>query len=75
MTEIWRLEEEAETIDMQLRVKEEQREKLAEAVAASNVDIETMNAELRCLLRSWNSVVVMIAQRDKHYDTIRQELE
>lgn len=75
MTETWRLEEELETMDMQIRVKEDERERLANAVTNSNVDVETMNAEYRCLLHSWNSIIVAISQRDKQHNTIKQELE
>lgn len=75
MTEVWRLESERDTMDMQLRVKEKEREKLAEVIAQCNIDIEAFEAEYRCLLHSWNSVVVAISIRDKHYMMIKKELE
>lgn len=62
-------------MDMQLRVKEEEREKLAEQVAVNNVDIETINAEHRCLLHSWNSVIVAISVRDKQYTVAKQDVK
>lgn len=75
MTEIWKLESELETLDMQLRVKEDEREKFAEAVAQCNTDIEAFETEYRCLLHSWNSVVVAVGIRDKHYNQMKTELE
>ncbi|KAB0794085.1 hypothetical protein PPYR_13705 [Photinus pyralis] len=74
MTETWRLEEELETMDMQIRVKEEERERLAESVANSNIDLETIASEHRSLLHSWNSLVVAISHRDKAYMTSKEEL-
>ncbi|KAK5641501.1 hypothetical protein RI129_010048 [Pyrocoelia pectoralis] len=74
MTETWRLEEELEIMDMQIRVKEEERETLAEAVVNSNIDLETIASEHRCLLHSWNSLVVAISHRDKGYMSSKEEL-
>ncbi|GJQ86909.1 hypothetical protein Trydic_g11780 [Trypoxylus dichotomus] len=74
MTEVWNLEAELETILMQLRVKEEEREKLAETVAVSNTDIEAAESEHRCLLHGWHSVIIAIASRDKHLTQVTQEL-
>ncbi|KAK4873726.1 hypothetical protein RN001_013086 [Aquatica leii] len=75
MTETWRLEEELSTMDMHIRVKEEERERLADAVVASNIDLETIATEHRCLLHSWNSLVVAISNRDKNYTASRDELQ
>lgn len=74
MTEVWKLESELETIDMQLRVKDEERERLAEFVAHSNTDIEALQTEHRCLLHSWNSVIAAITARDKNYAILSKDL-
>ncbi|XP_022900304.2 coiled-coil domain-containing protein 40 [Onthophagus taurus] len=74
-TEIWKLEAELETILMQLRVKEAERETLAQNLAMSNTDIEATQAEHRCLIRGWHSVVIAIGARDKYYNQIYQELQ
>lgn len=75
MTEVWRLESERDTMDMQLRVQGKEREKLAEIAMQCNIDMEAFESEYRCLLHSWNSVVVTIGYRDKHFCTIKKELE
>ncbi|XP_018330107.1 coiled-coil domain-containing protein 40 isoform X2 [Agrilus planipennis] len=75
MKEIWRLEGEIETMDMQIRVKEEEREKLADEIALANVDLETFNNEHKCLMQSWNSLLVAINYRDKVYNSMENELE
>ncbi|KAF5290868.1 hypothetical protein FQR65_LT11507 [Abscondita terminalis] len=74
MTDTWRLEEELNTMDMQIRAKEEEREALAEAVVTSNIDLETIATEHRCLMHSWNSLVVAISLRDKSYTVSKDEL-
>lgn len=75
MTEVWRLEDELEGIEMQLRVKEKDRERLAEAVVHSNTDIEALESEHRCLLHSWHSVIVAIGNRDKHYNGVQKDYQ
>ena len=74
MIEGWKLEGELETMNMQLRVKEQEREKLAEAVARSNIDIEAAESEYRCLLHGWQTVIVAISARDKHFFIVNKEL-
>ncbi|KAL3274206.1 hypothetical protein HHI36_015620 [Cryptolaemus montrouzieri] len=73
-TEVWRLETELEVVDMKLEVKEREREELAQAVAEGNTSIEALDAEYRCLMHSWNSVVVAISNRDKVLNCVSQEL-
>lgn len=69
------METELETLDMQLRAKETEREELAEKVAASNIDVDTVNAEYRCLLHSWNSIILAIGARDKQYTIAKENIE
>lgn len=75
MKEIWRLESELETMDMQLRVKESEREEMAEMVSQGNANIDVIQAEHRCLIHSWNSVVVAVGNRDKVLGCLRDEAE
>lgn len=75
MSENFRLETDLETLDMQLRAKELEREDLAERVAVSNIDVDTINAEYRCLLHSWNSIVVAISGRDKQFTNSKDQIE
>lgn len=74
MSEIFRLEEELENLDMQIRVKEEERENMADIIANGNVELQTIAAEHRCLLYSWNSIVIAISHRDKDYLATQEEL-
>ncbi|XP_065157089.1 coiled-coil domain-containing protein 40 isoform X2 [Atheta coriaria] len=73
MKDVWRLETEVEKVQMQIRVKEEDRERLAEAVALSNIDIESNQTEYRCLVHGWQSVLLTISQRDKYYNGLQAE--
>lgn len=74
-TEVWRLESEIEDIEMQLRVKEAEKDRLNETIAQCNIDIEAFDTEYRCLLHAWNSVIVAIGARDRGYANVKQELE
>lgn len=75
MTETWRLENELETMDLQMRAKEKDRERLAEAVVQTNIDIEALESEQRCLLHSWHSVIIAIGNRDKHYNSVYHDYQ
>lgn len=74
-TEVWRLEGEIKDMEMQIRVKEAEKEKLDETIAQCNIDIEAFDTEYRCLLHAWNAVVVAIGNRDKSFATVKLELE
>ncbi|KAK9888236.1 hypothetical protein WA026_000503 [Henosepilachna vigintioctopunctata] len=74
-TEVWRLETELETIDMKLEIKEREREELAQTVAEGSTTIDALEAEYRCLMHSWNSVVIAIGNRDKVLNCVSQEVQ
>ncbi|XP_971171.2 coiled-coil domain-containing protein 40 [Tribolium castaneum] len=74
MTRIWFLERELDRMDVQMKVKEAEREDLAQTVALGNTNIEAMEAEYRCLMHSWNSVVIAIGNRDKVLSCLNKEL-
>jgi DNA repair exonuclease SbcCD ATPase subunit len=74
MTKIWEVERELERMDVQMKVKEEEREELAQTVALGNTNIEAMESEYRCLLHSWNSVIIAIGNRDKVLTCLNKEL-
>lgn len=74
-TEVWRLEGEIKDMDMQIRVKEAEKEKLDEMITQCNIDIEAFDTEYRCLLQAWNAVILAINNRDKNYAIVKQELE
>lgn len=74
-TEVWRLESEMKEMEMQLRVKEAEKDKLGETIAQCNIDVEAFDTEYRCLLHAWNAVIVAITNRDKNYTMVKEELE
>ncbi|CAH1155012.1 unnamed protein product [Phaedon cochleariae] len=74
LVEIWKLESEIETINTQIRVKENEIEHLEQNVALGNTNVEALQSEYRCLMHSWNSVVVAIGNRDKGLECINEEL-
>lgn len=73
-SEVWRLESELETMVMQLRIKEEEREKIAQAVVTSNIEMEANESELRCLVHGWQSVINAVQIRDKEVNNRKNEL-
>ncbi|XP_044759572.1 coiled-coil domain-containing protein 40 [Coccinella septempunctata] len=74
-SEVWKLETDLENTDMKLEVKEKEREELAQAVAEGNTTIEAIESDYRCLMHSWNSVVVAISNRDRVLHCVNQELQ
>ncbi|XP_066257317.1 coiled-coil domain-containing protein 40 [Euwallacea similis] len=70
---IWNLEAEVETMNMQIKLKETEREELEQTVALGNINLEALQAEYRCLMHSWNSVVVAIGSRDRIVQCLRTE--
>ncbi|XP_050303237.1 coiled-coil domain-containing protein 40 [Anthonomus grandis grandis] len=70
---IWHLETEIDTMDMQIKLKETEREELEQTVALGNTNLEALQAEYRCLMHSWNSVVVAIGSRDRIVECLRTE--
>ncbi|KAL1505242.1 hypothetical protein ABEB36_004849 [Hypothenemus hampei] len=73
MCTIWELEAQIETMNMQLNVKETEMEELEQTVALGNTNLEALQAEYRCLMHSWNSVVVAIGNRDRIVECLRSE--
>ncbi|XP_045477303.1 coiled-coil domain-containing protein 40 [Harmonia axyridis] len=74
-SEVWKLETDLENTDMKLEVKERQREELAQAVAEGNTTIEALDSDYRCLMHSWNSVVIAISNRDRVLHCVNEELK
>ena len=74
MNRIWQLEQELERMDVQIKVKEEEREEMAQTVALGNTNIDAMAAEYRCLMHSWNSVIIAIGNRDKVLACLNKEV-
>ncbi|CAH2011669.1 unnamed protein product [Acanthoscelides obtectus] len=72
--EIWRLEGEIESLNIQIKAKELEMDELQQTIAVGNTNIEALQTEYRCLMHSWNSVVVAISNRDKGLDCLTEEL-
>lgn len=53
---------------------ETEREELEQTVALGNTNLEALQAEYRCLMHSWNSVVVAIGNRDRIVECLRTEV-
>ncbi|XP_018561589.1 coiled-coil domain-containing protein 40 [Anoplophora glabripennis] len=74
MREIWRLEGEIEAMEIQTKVQSSEIEEQEEAIAVGNTNVEALQAEYRCLMHSWNSVVVAISNRSKTIDCLNEEV-
>ncbi|KAG5870506.1 hypothetical protein JTB14_006838 [Gonioctena quinquepunctata] len=74
LTEIWKLESELETLNSQIKVKDSEMEEMEQTVAVGNTNVEALQSEYRCLMHSWNSVVVAISNRDKGLECLQEEL-
>lgn len=74
MKEIWKLESEIESIDIQTKIQTAEIEEKEQVIAIGNTNIEALQAEYRCLMHSWNSVVVAISNRSKTIDCLNEEV-
>lgn len=75
MTEVFRLENSLEHLNMQLRIKEQERETLGTKISEGNMDVEALEQEHKRLMHSWNCVLVAIGHRDKIYFAAQKDLE
>ncbi|KAJ9573883.1 hypothetical protein L9F63_008743 [Diploptera punctata] len=57
----------------QYEMRSSQREKLSQAVADANAQLETLRMEQHRLVQSWNSVLILIQQRDKLYTNLMND--
>lgn len=71
--ETWKLESEIATLQEQLEMKREEIRNGKQCATDSNADLETLNKDRKCLLQAWNSVLILIAQRDKVTEQLNQE--
>ncbi|XP_076250915.1 coiled-coil domain-containing protein 40-like [Rhynchophorus ferrugineus] len=75
MCSIWKLEGEIETMNLQITLKESEKDELEERIAMGNTHLEALQAEYRCLMHSWNSVVIAIGSRDRIVECLRKETQ
>lgn len=71
--ETWKLEGEIATLQEQLEMKKQEIRDGKQCATDSNADLETLNKDRKCLLQAWNSVLILIAQRDKVTEQLNQE--
>lgn len=72
-TAVWKLESQIETLTQENKIREKEVEELEQAVAVGNTNIEALQTEIRCLMHSWNSVVVAVSNRDKGLECLNEE--
>ncbi|CAG9786322.1 unnamed protein product [Diatraea saccharalis] len=71
--EVWRLESKLEMFQKQLEIKNVEMDKVNDKVTAYAAELEDLELDKRRLVSLWNSVLVNIQQRDKVYDSVRDD--
>ncbi|CAG9584554.1 unnamed protein product [Danaus chrysippus] len=71
--EVWKLESKLEMFQKQMEVKNVEMEKVNDKVTAYAAELEDLELEKRRLVSLWNSVLVNIQQRDRVYDSVRDD--
>ncbi|XP_026725208.1 coiled-coil domain-containing protein 40 [Trichoplusia ni] len=71
--EVWKLESKLEMFQKQLRIKNSEMEQVNDRVTAYAAELEDLDLDKRRLMSLWNSVIVNINQRDKVYDSVRDD--
>uniref|UniRef100_A0A2A4JTI7 Uncharacterized protein n=1 Tax=Heliothis virescens TaxID=7102 RepID=A0A2A4JTI7_HELVI len=71
--EVWKLESKLEMFKKQLEIKNTEMEKVNDRVTAYAAELEDLELDKRRLVSLWNSVIVNITQRDKVYDSVRDD--
>ncbi|KAM3964343.1 LOW QUALITY PROTEIN: lethal (2) 41Ab [Aphomia sociella] len=71
--EVWKLESKLELFHKQLEIKNNEMEKVNDKVTAYSAELEDLELDKRRLVSLWNSVLVNIQQRDKVYDSVRDD--
>ncbi|XP_052759423.1 myosin-3 [Galleria mellonella] len=71
--EVWKLESKLELFQKQLEIKNNEMEKVNDKVTAYAAELEDLELDKRRLVSLWNSVLVNIQQRDKVYDSVRDD--
>ncbi|CAB0035150.1 unnamed protein product [Trichogramma brassicae] len=71
--EVWKLQSEIKDLDEQLQIKDEEKMALGQTLADAAADLEALEKEHKTLYSAWNSVLVLISQRDKINEEISAE--
>ncbi|KAL4709969.1 hypothetical protein ACJJTC_003932 [Scirpophaga incertulas] len=71
--EVWKLESKLELYHKQLEIKNVEMENINDKVTAYAAELEDLELDKRRLVSLWNSVLVNIQQRDKVFDSVRDD--
>ncbi|CAK1547011.1 unnamed protein product [Leptosia nina] len=71
--EVWKLESKLEMFQKQLEVKNNEMENVNDKVTAYAAELEDLELDKKRLVSLWNSVLINIQQRDKVYDSVRDD--
>ncbi|XP_030024984.1 coiled-coil domain-containing protein 40 isoform X2 [Manduca sexta] len=71
--EVWKLESKLEMFQKQFEIKNAEMEKVNDKVTAYATELEDLELDKRRLVSLWNSVLVNIQQRDKVFDSVRDD--
>ncbi|KAJ8727957.1 hypothetical protein PYW08_016342 [Mythimna loreyi] len=71
--EVWKLESKLEMFKKQLEIKNNEMEKINDKVTAYAAELEDLELDKRRLVSLWNTVIVNITQRDRVYDSVRDD--
>ncbi|KAI8420010.1 hypothetical protein MSG28_008608 [Choristoneura fumiferana] len=71
--EVWKLESKLEMFKKQFEIKNNEMEKINDKVTAYSTELEDLELDKRRLVSLWNSVLVNIQQRDKVFDSVRED--
>ncbi|XP_073944706.1 coiled-coil domain-containing protein 40-like [Choristoneura fumiferana] len=70
---VWKLESKLEMFKKQFEIKNNEMEKINDKVTAYSTELEDLELDKRRLVSLWNSVLVNIQQRDKVFDSVRED--
>ena len=73
--EIANHEAKLDNLQAQFEMKASEREKVNQAVADANAELETLRMEQHRLVQSWNSVIILVQQRDKVHNKLTTDYE
>ncbi|XP_063618256.1 coiled-coil domain-containing protein 40 [Cydia splendana] len=71
--EVWKLESKLEMFKKQFEIKNNEMEIINDRVTAYSTELEDLELDKRRLVALWNSVLVNISQRDKVFDSVRDD--
>ncbi|KAJ2946106.1 hypothetical protein O0L34_g5028 [Tuta absoluta] len=71
--EIWKLEAKMELYKKQMEIKNVEMDKVVDKVTAYSTELEDLELDKKRLISLWNSVLVNIKQRDKVFDSVRED--